>query len=130
MKKTDQMSEAVLYKLQEIDSEKVKDSEAIIDEINDNYDKDKLGGRPCMWNKAKTVWTQPPVPIYHGDLVNIEYDGYQSITGRYIGKGYGIAELYRYDISVTYHIGKVTGRGIDMNPRLISDEDLMYFIKD
>ena len=72
----------------------------------------------CYWIDDK--WIQPPVRIKHGDLVEITADGYFStMTGRYIGKGYGIVELYDYSKGVTNVIGKVVSRGIDHNPRLI-----------
>mgnify|MGYP001603978112 CR=1 FL=1 len=65
----------------------------------------------------------------HGDLVNIEY-GNQTVLGRYIGKGLGVAEFWNYSTGISYHIGKVMNRGLDGNPRLISDEKLFEFIED
>lgn len=52
------------------------------------------------------------------------------MLGRYIGKGMGVIELYNYVTGVSHHIGKVVSRGLDRNPRLISDEKLFEFIKD
>ena len=49
---------------------------------------------------------------------------------RYIGKGLGVVELYNNATGVSYHIGKVKTRGLDRNPRLISDEKLFEFIND
>ena len=40
------------------------------------------------WNKKRTKWRQPPVPIKHGDVVDIEYEPLgTTLLGRYIGKG-------------------------------------------
>lgn len=75
-------------------------------------------------------WKQPPVEIKHGDLVDIECENYPIMLGRYIGKGMGVVELHNYSTGVSYHIGKVVSRGLDRNPRLISDEKLLEFIKD
>ena len=82
------------------------------------------------WNEDETVWVQPPVKINHGDLVDIKYVGRQTILGRYIGKGLGVAELFHYAKGLTYHTGKVTNRSLDGNPRLISDENLLKYIED
>jgi hypothetical protein len=88
------------------------------------------------WNKDRTIWVQPPVKIKHGDLVEIictdvRYSG-TTLLGRYIGKGKGVAVIpapyySRDDIYVT---GFVTNRGLDRNPKLVSDEDLFHFIED
>lgn len=76
-------------------------------------------------------WIQPPVKIKHGDLVYIEAEGYiTTLLGRYIGKGYGVVELYNYATGIKYVVGKVVSRGSDNNPRLISDEKLFEFIND
>jgi hypothetical protein len=75
-------------------------------------------------------WKQPHVEIKHGDLVNVQCDNYPIMLGRYIGKGLGVVELYNYARGVSYHIGKVVSRGLDKNPRLISDEKLFEFIED
>lgn len=75
-------------------------------------------------------WIQPPVRIKHGDLVDIKCENYPIMLGRYIGKGYGVVELYNYSTGVEHVIGKVVSRGIDNNPRLVSDEILFDFIKE
>lgn len=75
-------------------------------------------------------WIQPPTLIKHGDLVDIKADNYPVMLGRYIGKGYGVVELYNYHTGVKYVIGKVMSRGLSSDPRLISDEKLFEFIKD
>jgi len=75
-------------------------------------------------------WKQPPVKIKHGDLVDVKCENYPIMLGRYIGKGMGVVELYNYASGISYHIGKVTSRGLDANPRLISDEKLFEFIQD
>lgn len=75
-------------------------------------------------------WKQPPVPIKHGDLVDIKCENYPIMLGRYIGKGMGVVELYNYSTGTSYHIGKVVSRGLDRNPRLISNEKLFEFIQD
>ena len=82
------------------------------------------------WINGK--WKQPPVKITHGDLVDVICEGYGCLPllGRYIGKGYGVVELNNYITGTTHIIGKVIGRGLDRNPRLISDENLFAFIKD
>ena len=42
-----------------------------------------------LWSSGE--WVQPPVPIKHGDMVEVECDNYSStLVGRYIGKGCGI----------------------------------------
>lgn len=75
-------------------------------------------------------WIQPPVPIKHGELVEVKADNYPPMLGRYIGKGYGIVELYNYATGTTYVKGKVITRGINRNPHLVSDEILLEFIED
>jgi hypothetical protein len=75
-------------------------------------------------------WKQPPVKIKHGDLVDVKVDNYPIMLGRYIGKGLGVVELYNYHKGISYHIGKVTTRGLDKRPRLVSDEKLFEFIED
>ncbi len=82
--------------------------------------------------KKQAKWKQPPVKIKHGDLVDVDLKGFlgDSFLGRYIGKGYGIVEFYNYATGVKHHIGKVVGRGLDRNPRLISDEELFNYIED
>lgn len=75
-------------------------------------------------------WKQPPVKIKHGDLVDVKCENYPIMLGRYIGKGLGVVELYNYATGIHYHIGKVISRGLDRNPRLISDEKLFEFIED
>lgn len=75
-------------------------------------------------------WKQPPVKIKHGDLVDVKCENYPIMLGRYIGKGMGVVELYNYATGISYHIGKVISRGLDRNPRLISDEKLFEFIQD
>lgn len=76
-------------------------------------------------------WIQPPVKIKHGDLVEVKCEGYLGeLLGRYIGKGYGVVELYNYSTGIKYVVGKVITRGFNRNPRLISDENLFEFIKD
>ena len=85
--------------------------------------------RDCFW--CGDEWKQPPVRIKHGDLVDVKADGYLgTMLGRYIGKGYGVVELYNYATGVKHVVGKVESRGLDGNPRLISDEELFDFIKD
>jgi hypothetical protein len=85
--------------------------------------------RDSYWNEDDTVWKQPPTKIKHGDLVDVEY-GNGTVFGRYIGKGMGVVEFYNYAVGVTHHIGKVRSRGLDRNPRLISDKDLFDYIDD
>ena len=80
------------------------------------------------WSSGE--WKQPPVKIKHGDLVDVKVDNYPIMLGRYIGKGLGVVELYNYHKGISYHIGKVTTRGLNQNPRLISDEKLFEFIED
>lgn len=80
------------------------------------------------WNSGE--WKQPPVKIKHGDLVDVKCENYSIMLGRYIGKGLGVVELHNYATGVSYHIGKVISRGLDRNPRLISDEKLLKFIED
>jgi hypothetical protein len=75
-------------------------------------------------------WKQPPVKIKHGDLVDVKCENYPIMLGRYIGKGMGVVELYNYATGISYYIGKVISRGLDRNPRLISDEKLFEFIQD
>ena len=76
-------------------------------------------------------WIQPPVRIKHGDLVDVEVDGYLgTLLGRYIGKGYGVVELHDYSEGIKHIVGKVISRGLDHNPRLISDEELLNYIND
>ena len=84
------------------------------------------------WNKKQTKWKQPPVKIKHGDLVDVDLKDFmgERFLGRYIGKGYGVVEFYNYATGVKHHIGKVVGRGLDRNPRLISDEELFNRIED
>jgi hypothetical protein len=83
----------------------------------------------CYW--VGDEWIQPPTRIKHGDLVNIEHEEYlPTMLGRYIGKGYGVVELYNYATGTKHVVGKVVSRGLDMNPRLISDKKLFEFIKD
>ena len=82
-----------------------------------------------LWSSGE--WIQPPVPIKHGDMVEVECDNYSStLVGRYIGKGCGIVELYDYTKGTHYVIGHVVGRGLNKNPRLISDEKLLQYIKE
>lgn len=81
-----------------------------------------------FWSSGE--WKQPPVKIKHGDLVDVKVDNYPMMLGRYIGKGYGVVELYNYHSGIEYVIGKVTTRGLNRNPRLISDEKLFEFIQD
>ena len=88
--------------------------------------KDKLG-RDIFWNKRKTKWKQPPVPIKVGDLVDIEYRG-DSVLGRYIGRGKGVAIVSTPDKELVE--GYVCGRGFDRNPELISDEQLLNLLED
>ena len=85
--------------------------------------------RNNYWNEKQTKWKQPPVKIKHGDLVDIEY-GTQTVLGKYIGKGLGVAEFYNYSTGIKHHIGKVISRGLDRNPRLISDVELFKYIED
>lgn len=80
------------------------------------------------WSSGE--WKQPPVKIKHGDLVDIKCENYPIMLGRYIGKGLGVVELYNYHTGISYHIGKVKTRGLNRNPRLISDEKLFEFIED
>lgn len=84
----------------------------------------------CFWLSGK--WKQPPVKIKHGDLVDVTHEDYPmgTMLGRYIGDGYGVVELYNYATGITYVRGKVTGRGYNRNPRLISDEKLFEFISE
>ena len=93
--------------------------------------KDKLRDG-SYWNKKQTKWKQPPVKIKHGDLVDVELEDFtsKSFLGRYIGKGYGVVEFYNYATGVKHHIGKVVSRGLDRNPRLISDDELLKIIED
>lgn len=72
-------------------------------------------------------WIQPPTRIKHGDLVDIYYgsNDWTTVTGRYIGKGKGVAF-----INGEYYINKVRNRGLDKNPKLVSDEELFQFIID
>ena len=81
------------------------------------------------WNKTRTKWKQPPTIIKHGDLVDIEYNT-TTVIGRYIGKGKGVAIIPNYSTGDVFHIGYVVSRGIDMNPRQVSDEQLFEFIQD
>jgi len=80
------------------------------------------------WNSGE--WKQPPVKIKHGDLVDVQCENFPIMLGRYIGKGMGVVELYNYHTGIEYVIGKVTMRGLDRNPRLVSDEKLFEFIQD
>lgn len=80
------------------------------------------------WSSGE--WKQPPAKIEHGDLVDVKCENHPIMLGRYIGKGLGVVELYNYDTGISYHIGKVMTRGLDRNPRLISDEKLFEFIED
>lgn len=80
------------------------------------------------WNKSKMIWKQPPVKIKHGDLVEIEY-GHSVVLGRYIGKGYGVAEISKNG-ETTRSIGRVVSRGVDNNPKLVSDQVLLEYIKE
>ena len=75
-------------------------------------------------------WVQPPVKIKHGDLVDVDCENYPIMLGRYIGKGFGVVELYNYSTGISCHVGKVVSRGLDRNPRLVSDEKLFEFIQD
>jgi len=81
------------------------------------------------WNEDETEWKQPPVPIKHGDLVDVRIDT-DVYLGRYIGKGIGVVTFHNYSTGQSYHIGKVVGRGLDKNPRLVTDEELFNFIED
>ena len=59
----------------------------------------KLGKQTLIdndyWESGE--WKQPPVKIKHGDLVDIRHEDYPvPLIGRYIGKGYGVVELYHY----------------------------------
>ena len=88
-----------------------------------------LGFDDYYWNSGE--WKQPPVKIKHGDLVDIRHEDYPvPLIGRYIGKGYGVVELYHYSKETKHVVGKVYSRGLDRNPRLVSDEVLFQFIKD
>ena len=93
--------------------------------------KDKLIDN-SYWNKKQTKWKQPSVKIKHGDLVDVDLKDFigESFLGRYAGKGYGVVEFHNYATGVKHHIGKVVGRGVDRNPRLISDEELFNRIED
>ena len=86
------------------------------------------------WNEDKTEWKQPPVPIKHGDLVDVEINSKGILNdiylGRYIGKGMGVVKFHDYSSGSSYHIGKVISRGLDRNPRLVTDEELFNFIED
>jgi hypothetical protein len=97
-------------------------------------DLDEIKFPEIYWTDNDNVWIQPPVDIKHGDLVDVDGEGKygfgQTFLGRYIGKGMGIVEFYNYATGITYHIGKVRSRGYNKNPRLISDENLLKFIKD
>ena len=96
-------------------------------ELNSNNDFPKN-----FWVNGK--WKQPPVKIKHGDLVDVELDVKgilkSNYLGRYIGKGMGVVEFYNYATGTKHYIGKVVGRGLDRNPRLISDEELLNLIED
>jgi len=79
-----------------------------------------------LWNKKRTKFIQPPVPIKFGDFVDIEYTTpSQTVLGRYIGKGMGAAICHS-----EVFIGYVVSRGIDNNPRQLSDEELMKLYED
>ncbi len=82
------------------------------------------------WNEDKTEWKQPPVKIKHGDLVEIEYGEHNTVLGRYVGKGKGVAIIPDYSKGDTFHIGIVKHRGLNLNPRIVSDEELFNFIED
>ena len=79
----------------------------------------------CYWNKKRTKWKQPPVPIRFGDLVDIEYSS-TPLLGRYIGNGIGVAIIHGSQIVK----GHVTGRGLDRNPKLVSDAELMQMFEE
>jgi len=84
-----------------------------------------------FWNEDKTIWTQPPVDIKHGDLVELEYgSGTQTVIGRYIGKGYGVAKFHNYATGDRFEVTKVVHRGYNLNPLLVTNEELFNFIKD
>lgn len=83
--------------------------------------------RDCYWNKKKTIWKQPPVRIKIGDLVDIEY-GNLKILGRYVGKGKGAAIVF--NPQETVFIGYVSSRGVDRNPKLVTDEKLLDILND
>ena len=84
------------------------------------------------WNEDFTIWKQPPVKIKHGDLVDVRIDtkGIGEYLGRYIGKGKGVVVFHDYSTGDSYHIGNVISRGLDKNPKLVSDEELFNFIVD
>jgi len=81
----------------------------------------------CFWNKDKTVWRQPPVPIKLGNLVDIEYNNL-TVLGRYIGKGKGAAITFTPNRAI--FVGYVVGRGIDRNPKLPTVEELFELFEE
>ena len=138
MSKKEQILREILniYKIQAIDLSimyKIEFGDDVIAEIKRLQDlleeeENSLTGN-YLWSSGE--WVQPPVPIKHGDVVEVECDNYSStLVGRYIGKGYGIVELYDYTKGTHYVTGHVVGRGINKNPRLISDEKLLQYIKE
>jgi len=138
MNKKEQLLREILniYKIQAIDLSimyKIEFGDDVIAEIKRLQDlleeeENSLTGN-YLWSSGE--WVQPPVPIKHGDVVEVECDNYSStLVGRYIGKGCGIVELYDYTKGTHYVTGHVVGRGINKNPRLISDEKLLQYIKE
>ena len=108
-------------------SESISDDELKNEE--NNIEEPQVLIRDCYW--VEDEWKQPLVKIKHGDLVDIKHEGYLGIMlGRYIGKGYGVVELYNYATGIKYVVGKVESRGLNRNPILISDENLFDFIND
>lgn len=79
-------------------------------------------------------WIQPPVRVKIGDLVDVELNVKGILSGnylgRYIGRGMGVVVFYNYATGEKQYIGRVVGRGIDRNPRLISDTELLELIED
>ena len=83
------------------------------------------------WNDDFTEWKQPPVKIKHGDLVDVKLENYPGLQlGRYIGKGKGAVVFNNYSKGDSFHVGYVMNRGLDLNPKLISDEKLFEYIED
>jgi len=122
-------SEAILKIIEEAKKYDYID-EVMVGKLLDIVDNTQIN-EPLNYYWSRGKWKQPPVKIKHGDLVYITHKDYiVSMLGRYIGDGYGVVELYDYSTGIKHVVGKVEGRGMNKNPRLISDEKLFEFIND